>query len=71
MVTLYCSLHYLKGAVVKMQGKKTGQCLVLSMVMQCCKELILLREGIDSYSQRILEHSSRIAEQSDLYQCQV
>lgn len=34
--------------------------------MDCCGELKKLRENVDNYSQRIFQHSMRIAEQSDI-----
>ena len=39
----------------------------VSIVMQCCEELKIVREDIDSYSQRIFQHSCRVAEHSDKY----
>ena len=66
MVTLSRSLLYLKEAVVKIQGKSKDIVSGVSIVMECCNELQRVREDIDNYSQRTFEHSSRIAEKSNI-----
>lgn len=67
LVTISRSLLYLKEAVVKLQGKKMDIVSGVQVVMECCSELKTLRnEGIDDYSQRIFEHSSRVAEKSGI-----
>ena len=66
MVTLSRSLLYLKEAVVKNQGKSKDIVSGVSIVMECCNELKRVREDIDNYSQRTFEHSSRIAEKSNI-----
>ena len=66
MVTLSRSLLYLKEAVVKIQGKSKDIVSGVSIVMECCNELKRVREDIDNYSQRAFEHSSRIAEKSNI-----
>ena len=66
MVTLSRSLLYLKEAVVNIQGKSKDIVSGVVIVMECCNELKRVREDIDNYSQRTFEHSSRIAEKSNI-----
>ena len=66
MITLYRSLSYLKEAVVKLQGKNKDIVSGVSIIMQCCHELMKLREDVDGYSQRIFGHAVRIAETSGI-----
>ena len=66
LIALSRSLLYLKDAVIKVQGKNADIVSGVSTVMQCCEELKTVRVDIDSYSQRIFQHSCRIAEHSDI-----
>ena len=66
MVTIHRSLLYIKEAVVKLQGKDKDIVSGVSVVMKCCEELKLLRQNIDAYSQRIYNHSCRLAEKSNI-----
>ena len=66
MVTLSHSLLYLKEAIVRIQG--VGQDIVSAVhsVMECCRELKGVRNDVDGFSNRIFQHSSRIAEISGI-----
>ncbi len=66
LVTLSRSLSYLKGAVVKVQGKDQDLVSGMSIIDKCCTELKSEREDIDSYSGRVFRHSSRLAQQSNI-----
>ena len=66
IITLQRSLSYLKDGVVKIQGKDKDIVSGVSIIMESCSELKKLREDVDSYSQRIFSHSSRIAEVSNI-----
>ena len=65
-MTLSRSLLYLKEAVVKIQGKSKDIVSGVLTVMECCSELKRVREDIENYSQRSFEHSSEIAEKSNV-----
>ena len=66
MVTLSHSLLYLKEAIVHIQG--VGQDIVSGVhsVMECCREVKDVRNDVDGFSNRIFQHSSRIAEISGI-----
>ena len=66
MMTLSRSLLYLKEAVVKIQGKSKDIVSGVLTVMECCSELKRVREDIENYSQHSFEHSSGIAEKSNV-----
>ena len=66
MITLQRSLSYLKDAVVKIQGKEKDIVSGVSIIMQSCDDLKKLRQDVDAYSQRIFEHSSGLAEVSNV-----
>ena len=66
MVTLSRSMLYLKEAIVHIQG--VGQDIVSGVhsVTECCRELKGVRNDVDGFSNRIFQHSSRIAEISGI-----
>ena len=66
MVTLFRSLLYVKNAVISLQGPSSDLISGMSKVEECCKELKREREDIEHYSQRIFQHSSRLAEKSHI-----
>jgi len=59
-------LFYLKEAAVKIQGKDKDIVSEVSTIMESCADLKKLRENFDDYSQRIFDHSSRLAEISNI-----
>ena len=66
IITLQCSLSYLKDAIVKIEGKDNDIVSGVSTIMESCVDLEKLRENVDAYSQRIFDHSSRLAKISNI-----
>ena len=67
LVTLQRTLLvYMKEAVVKLQGKKQDIVTGIALVQDCIKELKDLRSDIQNYSERIFQHSCRLAARSDV-----
>ena len=51
---------------MKLQGKDKDIVSGMSIILQSCKELKVLREDIDAYSKRIFYHCCRLSEKSGL-----
>ena len=66
LVALQRSLMYLKDAAVKMQGENQGIISGYALIEQCITDLTTLRGNVDEFSQRIFQHSCRIAEKSEI-----
>ena len=66
IITLQRSLSYLKDAIVKIQWKDKDIVSGVSTIMESCVDLKKLRENVDAYSQRIFDHSSRLAKISNI-----
>ena len=66
MTTISRSLMYLKETIVKIQGVEMDIVGGISTAMECCDELKTIRKNVDSFSQRIFDHSKRIAEASEI-----
>ena len=64
LVTLRCSLLYLREASVKLQGVNQDISSDIALIETCSSELRALRGDVSSYSGRIFSHSSRIANNS-------
>ena len=64
LVTLQCSLLYLREASVKLQGVNQDIASGIALIESCSFELKALRDDISNYSSRIYSHSSRIANNS-------
>ena len=66
---IYCmtiisrSLIYLKETIVKIQGMEMDIVGGVSSAMECCETI---RKNVDSFSQRIFDHSKQIAEASEI-----
>ncbi len=56
----------MKEAVVKLQGEKQDIVTGIALVQDCIKELKDLRSDIQNYSERIFQHSCRLAARSDV-----
>ena len=63
--TLHRSLYYLKEAIVTLQGKSEDITSGIVLIQQCCEQLQSLRSDVE-YSQRIFQHSCRIADHSGI-----
>ena len=66
IINLQRSLLYLKEAVVKLQGKGEDLTSGIALIQDCCKQLKSLRSDVDEYTQRIFQHSCRVADQSGI-----
>jgi hypothetical protein len=65
-IILQHSLIYLKEAAVKLQRENQDLVSGYSLIEECNTNLRALRGNVDEYSQRIFEHSSRVASQSGI-----
>ena len=66
LVALQRSLMYLKVAAVKLQGENQDIISGYALIEQCITDLTTLRGNVDEFSQRIFQHSCRIAEKSEI-----
>lgn len=66
MTTISRSLIYLKKTAVKLQGEEMDIVGGVSTAMECCEELKMIRQNIDSFSNQIFDHSKRIANASEI-----
>ena len=66
LITLQCSLLYLREAAVKLQGENLDIVSGYSLIEQSCADLKELRANVDDYSHRIFQHACRVAEQSKI-----
>ena len=66
LVALQRSLIYLKNAAVKLQGENQDIISGYALIEQCITDLTTLRGNVDEFSQRIFQHSCRIAEKSEI-----
>ncbi len=65
LVTIFRSLLYVKSAVISLQGPSNDLISGISKVKECCKDL-QERENIEQYTLRIFQHSSRLANKSQI-----
>ncbi len=55
-----------KSAVISLQGPSNDLISGISKVKECCRDLKQERENIEQYSLRIFQHSSRLANKSQI-----